>query len=111
MPSQTHNRPDMPVYVLTGFTGSACEHLTMALKATGRATVIGGRTGGAGHYSTIVELPGDYSLMLPIGRTYDPRTGEGWEIVGIEPDIAVDPEMAEARALELYAEGKRGGGS
>ncbi|KPJ82044.1 MAG: hypothetical protein AMS19_07465 [Gemmatimonas sp. SG8_23] len=107
VPSQTHNRPDMPVYVLTGFTGSACEHLTMALKATGRATVIGSRTGGAGHYSTIVELPGGYSLMLPIGRTYDPRTGEGWEIVGIEPDIAVDPDMAEERALELYAEAKR----
>ena len=36
---------------------------------------------------------------------------EGWEIVGIEPDIAVDPEMAEARALELYAEVMRGDGS
>ena len=56
-------------------------------------------------------MPGDYSLMLPIGRTYDPRTGGGWEIVGIEPDIAVDPEMAEAGALELYAEVKRGDGS
>jgi hypothetical protein len=109
VPSETSNRPDMPVYVLTGFTGSACEHLTMALKATGRATVIGSRTGGAGHYSTIVELPGEYSLMLPIGRTYDPRTGEGWEIVGIEPHIDVDPAMAEERALELYEQSKRGG--
>jgi C-terminal processing protease CtpA/Prc len=108
VPSKTSNRPDMPVYILTGFTGSACEHLTMALKATGRATVIGSRTGGAGHYSTTVGLPGGYSLMLPIGRTYDPRTGEGWEIVGIEPDIAVDPTIAEERALELYEQGRSG---
>ena len=111
VPSERANRPDMPVYVLTGFTGSACEHLTMALKATGRATVIGARTGGAGHYSTMVELPGGYSLMLPVGRTYDPRTGDGWEIVGIEPDIEVDPATAEEMALELYEQVRREGGS
>jgi C-terminal processing protease CtpA/Prc len=107
VPSATANKPDMPVYVLTGFTGSACEHLTMALKATGRATVVGRRTGGAGHYSTLVTLHGGYSLMLPIGRTYDPRTGVGWELLGIEPDVAVDPSVAEARALELFEEAKR----
>lgn len=31
----------MPVYVLTDFTASASEHLTQALKSTGRATVVG----------------------------------------------------------------------
>jgi hypothetical protein len=109
-PSETANKPDMPVYVLTGFTGSACEHLTMALKATGRATVVGSRTGGAGHYSTLVTLHGGYSLLLPIGRTYDPRTGEGWERVGIEPDIEVDPSTAEARALALFEQSRSGRG-
>jgi C-terminal processing protease CtpA/Prc len=108
VPSETANRPDMPVYVLTGMTGSACEHLTMALQATGRATVIGSRTAGAGHYSTMVELPGGFSLLLPIGRTYDPRTDEGWELVGIEPDVQVDPSVAEERALELFEESRKG---
>jgi C-terminal processing protease CtpA/Prc len=107
VPSASANNPDIPVYVLTGFTGSACEHLTMALKATGRATVVGGRTGGAGHFATMVELSGGYTLMLPIGRTYDPRTGAGWELVGIEPDVPVDPSVAEARALEMFNEAER----
>ena len=103
-PSRTANKPDMPVYVLTGRTGSACEHLTMALQSTGRATVIGARTAGAGHYSTLVDFPAGFTLMLPIGRTYDPRTGMGWELTGIEPDIDIDPNQAESRALELIAE-------
>lgn len=108
VPSARANRPDMQVYVLTGMTGSACEHLTMALQATGRATVIGSRTAGAGHYSTMVGLPGGFSLLLPIGRTYDPRTGEGWELVGIEPDVEVNPSVAEERALELFEESRSG---
>lgn len=106
-PSDVANKPEMPVYVLTGFTGSACEHLTMALKVTRRATVIGDTTGGAGHFATFVDLPGGYSMMLPIGRTYDPRTGDGWELTGIEPHVRVDPAYAEARALELFESSRR----
>jgi C-terminal processing protease CtpA/Prc len=55
----------------------------------------------------MVELSGGYTLMLPIGRTYDPRTGAGWELVGIEPDVPVDPSVAEARALEMFNEAER----
>jgi C-terminal processing protease CtpA/Prc len=94
-------KPDMPVYVLTDTTASACEHLTAALKATDRATVIGATTSGAGHFVAFHEFGDGYSVILPIGRTFDPITGSGWEGDGISPHIAVDPRDAEAEALLL----------
>lgn len=78
------------VFVLTsGYTGSAAEHLTLALKLTGRATIIGETTGGAGHFGKIVDLPGGYTAFIPIGRPFDPSTGEGWEGTGVEPNVSV----------------------
>ncbi len=82
------------VYVLTsGTTASAAEHLTMALKASGRATIVGDTTAGAGHFGGMVPLPGGYSAFVPSGRSYFPR-GDGWEGTGIAPDVAVAPERA-----------------
>ncbi len=103
-PSQTANKPDMAVYVLTGHTGSACEHLTLALKATDRATVVGGVTAGAGHFAAYADFGDGFSMLLPIGRTYDPETGQGWEGDGIAPDVATDPDDAAAEALRLIAD-------
>ena len=97
-------RPDLPVYVLTDFTASACEHLTAALRATDRATIIGATTQGAGHFVAFHEFGDGFTVVLPIGRTYDPETGEGWEGDGISPDVAVDPADAEAEALRRISE-------
>lgn len=94
-------KPDMPVYVLTDITASACEHLTAALKATDRATVIGATTRGAGHFVAFHNFGEDFSVVLPIGRTFDPKTGEGWEGDGIAPHIVVDPADAQAEVLRL----------
>ena len=94
-------RPEMPVYVLTDFTASACEHLTQALKSTGRATVVGATTRGAGHFVNFHDFGDGYSVVLPIGRTYDPATGDDWEGDGIAPDVVVDPPEAEAAALDM----------
>ena len=94
-------RPDLPLYVLTDMTASACEHLTAALKGTDRATVIGATTRGAGHFVSFHEFGDVYSVILPIGRTYDPRTGEGWEGDGIAPHLITDPTEAEAEALHM----------
>jgi C-terminal processing protease CtpA/Prc len=94
-------RPEMPVYVLTDFTASACEHLTQALKSTGRATVVGATTRGAGHFVNFHDFGDGFSVVLPIGRTFDPATGEDWEGDGIAPDVVVDPQEAEAVALEM----------
>jgi C-terminal processing protease CtpA/Prc len=86
---------DARVYVLTGRTASACEHMSLALKATGRATLVGGTTSGAGHYGDDqVFGDGRFQVFLPVGRTYVAATGQDWEGQGIAPDRAIAPDQA-----------------
>jgi C-terminal processing protease CtpA/Prc len=91
---------DARVFVLTDETASACEHLSLALKETGRATLIGVTTRGAGHYGGEEAFGnGQFQVFIPIGRTYVERTGRGWEGVGIAPDEAVAARQALNQAL------------
>jgi hypothetical protein len=93
---------DARVLVLTsGYSGSAAEHFALALKATRRATLIGETTAGAGNFAFAGMRPvGErFSAFIPVGRTYDPRTGRGWEGTGVEPDVAVPAEQALVEAL------------
>ena len=86
---------DARVFVLTDQTASACEHLSLALKETGRATLIGATTRGAGHYGGEEAFGnGQFQVFIPIGRTYVERTGQGWEGTGIAPDRATAPQEA-----------------
>lgn len=86
---------DARVYVLTGRTASACEHMSLALKATHRATLVGGTTAGAGHYGgDQVFGNGRFQVWLPVGRTYVAATGQDWEGTGIAPDRAVPVQDA-----------------
>jgi C-terminal processing protease CtpA/Prc len=87
------------VYLLTDVTASACEHLTYALKLTGRATQVGATTRGAGHYGGFNRFGRQFEVFVPVGRTYDVATGKGWETTGIAPDIAAAPEDALKVAL------------
>jgi predicted aspartyl protease len=90
------------VYVLTsGFSASAAEHFALALKHTGRATLIGRATYGANHFGGDQDLGGGFSAFIPVGRAYNPKTGEDWEGAGIAPDIDVAPEEALTKALTL----------
>lgn len=85
----------VPVYLLTSRgTASAAEHLALALKVSGRATLVGDATRGAGHYGDEVELVGGFSMFIPYGDTVDPKTGKGWEAEGVMPDIAVPAKEA-----------------
>ena len=87
------------LFLLTSnVTGSAGEHLAMALKATHRATLIGETTGGAGNYGHPFPLPGGYSAFIPIGHSYFPG-GDGWEGTGVAPDVAVPATDALVEAL------------
>lgn len=96
---------DARVFVLTNETASACEHLSLALKETGRATLIGATTRGAGHYGDEETFGGGvFQVFVPVGRTYVERTGQGWEGAGIAPDRPVAPQEALNEALrELRA--------
>jgi hypothetical protein len=89
------------VFVLTsGATASAAEHMTLALKRTHRATIIGEPTAGAGNYGGPNPLDeGKFSVFIPVGRTYDPDTGNGWEGTGVAPDVPVPADRALYEAL------------
>ena len=95
---------DRPVIILTnGQTFSAAESFTFGLKVTGRVLTAGERTGGGGHFGGSRRLDSDFVLFVPIGRTYDPATGLGWEAEGIEPDIPAASEDALDAALDYLA--------
>ena len=88
------------IYLLTSErTASAAEHLSLSLKRTGRATLIGETTAGAGHYGGMVPVGGGYAAFIPVGRTFDPDTDKGWEGTGVKPDVDVPAERALAEAL------------
>lgn len=90
---------DAQVFVLTGRTGSACEHLSQALRETGRATLIGSNTGGAGHYGGGRNFgDGRFEMFLPVGNSYAPGA-ESWEGVGVAPHVRVASEEALNEAL------------
>jgi hypothetical protein len=89
------------VYLLvSNRTASAAEHFALALKSTGRATLIGEPTAGANHFGGGRPLNDHFAVWMPVGRTYDIKTGKDWEGDGIAPDIAVDPKQALVFALE-----------
>ena len=91
---------DARVFLLTDMTASACEHLTLALKGTERATIVGGRTRGAGHFGNVQQFgDGRFDVFVPVGRTYDPKTNKGWEGDGITPHVQVMPEKALERVI------------
>lgn len=90
----------VPVFYLTSKrTGSAAEHLALAFKRTGRATLVGETTGGAGHFGGVVRFGERFSAFIPVGRTYDAATDRGWEGTGVAPDVAVPADAALDEAL------------
>ena len=89
------------VYLLvSNRTASAAEHFALALKATGRATLIGEATAGANHFGGPAELTDHFQVWMPVGHTYDIATGKDWEGSGVAPDIQADPKQALVVALE-----------
>jgi C-terminal processing protease CtpA/Prc len=101
VPSTTEKRLfGAKVFVLTsGRTGSAAEHMTLALKHTHRATIIGETTAGAGHYGGVRPIGDKFDVFIPEGRSFDPDTGKDWEAVGIDPDVPVPADQALTEAL------------
>jgi hypothetical protein len=89
------------VYLLVlNKSGSAAEHFALALKSSGRATLIGEATAGANHFGGGQPLNEHFGVWMPVGRTYDIKTGKDWEGDGVAPDIAADPRQALVVALE-----------
>lgn len=91
---------DAKVYLLTSKkTFSAAEHLSLSLKRTRRAVLIGEATGGGAHFGGMAPMGDGYAAFVPVGRTFDPDNGQSWEGVGVQPDVAVPADQALAEAL------------
>ena len=90
-------------YLTSKKTASACEHFALALKRTGRATLVGEATSGANHFGFPQPLAGGFKIFMPVGRTFDPDTGKDWELTGVAPDVAVPAEAALDEALRRAA--------
>jgi C-terminal processing protease CtpA/Prc len=88
-------------YLTSARTASAAEHLALAFKRTHRAVLIGEPTSGANHFGGREPLGAGLSAFVPVGRSFDPDTGEDWEGRGITPDIAVPSDQALDVALRL----------
>jgi hypothetical protein len=93
---------DAKVYLLTSKkTFSAAEHLSLSLKRTHRATLVGEATGGGAHFGGMAPMGKGYAAFIPVGRTFDPDTGQSWEGTGVQPDVEVPADKALDEALKL----------
>lgn len=101
LPGKATPARDATVYLLTSNrTGSAAEHFSLAFKSTGRATLIGEATAGANHFGGMTGVGKNFAAFIPVGRTFDTKTGKDWEGEGVAPHVAVDPTQALIVALE-----------
>ena len=87
--------------LISGTTFSAGEALAFGLQQTGRARLLGQTTGGGGYMNDFFPLPHDFGASISVGRSFDPRTGQGWQLGGIPPDVAFEAGHALSGTLGL----------
>jgi hypothetical protein len=91
--------PTTDLYILTSpTTASACEAFPYGLQQYGRAKIVGEPSAGAGYANSLEMIGGGFTLSVSVGRPAHPRTGKGWEGVGVQPDIRVPADKALAAA-------------
>lgn len=87
--------PHTELYILTSReTGSAAEGFSFVLQQRKRAKTIGEKTSGAGFGNKEVPIGHGFVFYVSIFRQFDPRTGRGWQEVGVAPDITASAERA-----------------
>ena len=83
------------LYILTSReTGSAGEGFSFILQQRQRAKIIGEQTSGAGYGNKEFPIGDGFVFYVSTFRQYDPRTGSGWQQIGVKPNIAVASERA-----------------
>ncbi|MEA1648258.1 S41 family peptidase [Nitrospirillum sp. BR 11164] len=93
---------DAKLYILVdAHTGSAAEGFAFGLQRAGRATIVGQTTAGAGIAGHLEDLPGGLSLFLPTKLLRAADGGDGWEGVGVRPDVVTEPGQEKAAAYDL----------
>ncbi len=95
----------IPVFILTGgLTASAAEAFAFGLKHADRATLIGQTTAGAGHRVLYERLPHGFALGLPVAAAISPKTGKGWEGVGVIPHVRTEADTSLDALISLVRE-------
>jgi C-terminal processing protease CtpA/Prc len=96
--------PQTDLYILTSpRTASAGESFAYTLQQYGRAKVVGETTAGAGYNNAIIPLGKGFVFSVSYGRPEHPRSGKGWEAVGVQPDVKVNADEALEAAQKLAA--------
>jgi len=100
---------DVPVVVLVNdATASAAEIVASALQENRRALVVGERTFGKASVQTLYPPPGqkDYYIKLTVARYYSP-TGRTIQLMGVQPDVEVAPDVGGEMPLGFREENLR----
>lgn len=93
---------DSKLYILVNKnTASATEGFAFAMQKMHRATVIGDTTAGAGIAGSIIPLKENLVVFLPVKMVAAPGSEQGWEGIGVIPDIAVKGDDARAEAERI----------
>jgi len=87
--------------LISNQTFSAGESFAFGLKRTGRARLLGLATGGGGHMNNFFPLPSGFGASISVGRTFDPRTGEGWQGEGVTPHLTFEKGHTLSETLKL----------
>ncbi len=85
-------------------TFSAAESFSFGMQATGRAELVGETTGGGGYINDFFPLPYGLGASISVGRSYDPRTGKGWQGNGVIPEVQIEQDHALIAALTSFTE-------
>jgi carboxyl-terminal processing protease len=93
---------DLPLVILVdGYSASASEILTGALKENHRATVVGSRTYGKGTVQSVHSLSDGSGLAVTIAHYYPP-SGVDINKKGIAPDITVNLNREQQTNLSIH---------
>jgi len=100
------------LYILTSKrTGSAAEGFSFMLQQRKRARIVGENTSGAGYGNRETAIGHGLIFYVSVFRQFDPRTGRGWQEVGVQPDVAAPAEQALKVAHAEAVRGLAGKGS
>lgn len=87
--------PYTDLYILTSQrTGSAGEGFAFILQQRKRAKIVGEKTSGAGYGNKETPIGSGFVFYVSTFRPFDPRSGRGWQEVGVSPDIVVPADRA-----------------
>ncbi|KAJ3122666.1 hypothetical protein HK100_011894 [Physocladia obscura] len=81
--------PKRPVYILTSSkTFSSAEAFTFFMLDLELGQTVGETTSGGGHPCAFVRAGHDhFEASISVGRTFSPKTGLGWEKIGVPPTV------------------------